>query len=295
MTRADVVPDPAPALGANPPLQHPGPSSPVRRDVVATRTRPLVVDVEPGDVLREAAAAAVAAAGAEGGFVALDGLVCEPLRYVIPAASDDGVRVAWYSATHQPAGPCVVRDGHLNVGRDDGRPFAHAHGTWVAPDGTTAVGHLRDDETVVAERARLTGHVMLDATLRRRDDHETAFPLFRAEPSAATPGAPDALLVTLRPGEDVATALAAVCRDHGITHARVHGLGSMNGAWFRDGGRMRASVSEFLVRRGTITPNDVAVDIAAVDAGGNQFCGELVPGRGMVAITAELVVVVEGA
>lgn len=280
--------------GANPPLVHPGPLAMRRRDIVPTGAHRFDIAMQPGDVVESALRKGFANAGFAAGCVLIEGLDCDPLRYVIPAPPIDARRVAWYSGTHAPAGRCRIARAYLSVGRDGGNFMTHCHGLWHLPDGARAFGHLLAPDTVCAAPCRLRAIGFDDALFDRLADAETGFSLFSAVPVAgrAAAGMPGAVAVTLHPNEDISLAVQDICAGLGITRADVLGLGSMNGADFQDGRRMDAAITEFAITQGRYDADTGArIAVMAVDKDAVIYAGALVPGRATVSITAELVIV----
>lgn len=101
----------------NPPMVHPGAVAAERVAEVPVRAQDLVIKLRAGQQVQAAICAAVADAGCDAAWVDVTGLVCAPFAYVMPAASPDGARVAWYSDTYRPDGPVRVSVGGISVGR----------------------------------------------------------------------------------------------------------------------------------------------------------------------------------
>jgi predicted DNA-binding protein with PD1-like motif len=181
-----------------------------------------------------------------------------------------------------------------SVGERDGEPFVHCHGSWRTTEGLR-MGHMLAANCIVTEPVEASGFGFVDATFRAIPDAETHFTLF--EPFAASPSAPtgQALLVRIRPNEDVCTAIESVCRSHRIDGARVFGIGSLNEVHFADGRRMNSHATELFVREGRVTTDEgklqARLDIAVVDMKGNIAEGEILRGDNPVCITFELVIV----
>ena len=71
------------------------------RPVQAARTRlvPVAGSLRAGETVMAGVARLFAEAGCPGGVVFLDGVTCDPMRYVLPALSRDASHAAWYSGT----------------------------------------------------------------------------------------------------------------------------------------------------------------------------------------------------
>ncbi|WP_230531513.1 PCC domain-containing protein [Microvirga roseola] len=277
-------------------ILHPGPANQERTSDCAGSPVPLRFILEPGLTVDEAVARGFAAAGCRGGFVALDGLRCEPFSYVIPAASSDARHAAWYSHTFEPDGIVEIERACAIVGIRDERPFLHCHGIWNTADGPR-MGHLLAPETVVAEPLELTGIGMRNVTFEARPDPETNFTLFEPVPLSGQDGGlmeAGALLAKVRPNEDISLAIEAICARHGIGSARIHGIGSLNGVRFEDGTRVDSHATEVLIRRGCVQSMAghprAQLDIDVVDIDGAIFSGELIRGDNPVCVTFELVI-----
>ena len=117
--------------------------------------------------------------GVQLGMVFLDGITCDPLRYVLPALSSDGVHAAWYSDTLAPEGPTRIIRATASVGAREEQPFLHCHGLWQTGTAPVAMGHLLPLESLVAADCRVTGIGSREAWFDSLPDAETAFTLFQ--------------------------------------------------------------------------------------------------------------------
>jgi predicted DNA-binding protein with PD1-like motif len=213
----------------------------------------------------------------------------------MPAASRDGVHVAWYSDVIAPEGPVDLVECVASVGERDGKPFIHCHGRWRTADGMR-MGHMLAPNCRVVAPIAVTGIGFARATFRGMPDSETLFTLFEpvAVDETRESGVP-ALLVRVRPNVDICVAIESVCREHGIAGADVFGIGSLNEVHFADRTWMRSHATELLVRRGRVatieTELRASLDIAVVDIGGNIAAGEILRGDNPVCVTFELAIV----
>jgi len=271
-------------IAPNPPVRHPGPKGTLRVNAVPTTTVHLGIDIAAGDIVERAILDAFDGAGIASGMVTMDGLACAPLRFVMPAVSPTPDRFAWYSDPHEAVGRFLT--GYMSVGRDRDAGFTHCHGHWALSDGTQAIGHLLGPESVAARDITLQAIGFRNAVFDRRHDPETRFDLFQAIPLGTSPNDPDALVLTLKPNENILTACRAACP---FPNARLHGLGSLNGAAFQGGTPMPSPITEFLIRSGDLTH----LDIAIIDETGHQLTGPLDPAHANVSVTAELVLLRE--
>jgi predicted DNA-binding protein with PD1-like motif len=277
-------------------ILHPGPPAAERVNAVAGSPVPLRFALDPGDAVDQAIAKGFAAAGCSGGFVAFRGGVCEPFRYVTPAASPDASHVAWYSDTFAPAGRVDISRACAIVGIRDDKPFIHCHGFWDTAEGRR-MGHLLGPLTTVAEPIEVQGIGVLGATFKGIPDPETNFTLF--EPVRLEEGAPAstgsrALLAKVRPNQDISLAIEDICRRHGIESANVYGIGSLNEVRFVDGTRVDSHATEVLIREGSVRSAggrpQARLSIDVVDMEGAIFSGSLVHGDNPVCVTFELVI-----
>ncbi|MCE7029086.1 PCC domain-containing protein [Jiella avicenniae] len=283
-------------------IRHPGPAAATRHAKAWGEAVALDFVVEPGEAMEAGLGRGVAEAGCDAAYVSLAGAKLMPFRYVMPAGSPRPSHAAWYSETFAPQGVVTVEEAGAIVGRRDGAPFVHCHGAWRPAGGALAMGHMLPPDSFAAEPVRVTGIGLRGAAFESREDPETNFRLFAAEPlkrkpnNAARPAsdAPQGLALTLRPNQDVCLAIEAVCRDEGITRARIHGIGSLNEARFEEGPPMNSYASELLIRDGRLDDGRVRLDVAVVAMDGTIFEGVLVRGDNPVCVTFELVVVPEG-
>ncbi|AWM86581.1 PCC domain-containing protein [Microvirga sp. 17 mud 1-3] len=276
-------------------ILHPGPIASNRATVVASTPVRLRFRLEPGHTVDEAVSKGFAAAGCEGGFVTFRGGRCEPFKYVMPAASPDDSHAAWYSDTFAPAGPVSFERAGAIVGRRDGRPFLHCHGIWTTQDGVR-MGHLLAPDTLIGEPVEASGIGVRTATFEARPDAETNFTLF--EP-VRTDGAEDKVgarvfLARIRPNVDISLAIEAICREHGIRTAHVHGIGSLNEVRYADGSSVESHATEVLIRHGRVESVDgqprARLHLDVVDIEGGISSGEIVHGDNPVLVTFELLI-----
>jgi predicted DNA-binding protein with PD1-like motif len=277
-------------------ILHPGPPAAERVTAVAGSAVPLRFVLEPGDAVDQAIAKGFAASGCSGGFVAFRGGLCEPFRYVMPAASPDAGHVAWYSDTFEPAGRVDISRACAIVGIRDDKPFIHCHGFWDTAEGRR-MGHLLGPLTTVAEPIEVQGIGVQGATFKGIPDPETNFTLF--EPVRLAGDAPAStgrrvLLARVRPNQDISLAIEEICAGHGIESANVYGIGSLNEVRFADGSRVDSHATEVLIREGSVGSRggrpQAWLSIDVVDMEGAIFSGDLVHGDNPVCVTFELVI-----
>lgn len=274
-------------------IVHPGQPTPERFRVVGCRAHRVTLTVKPGVSVNEAIAAAFAEQGFEGGYVRLANVAMKRLDYVMPAASPDDDHAAWYSATHTVPVATIVEAG-LHMGRRDGKPFLHCHGSWKGENGAFGMGHLLPFDAEFAAETRLGALALDGAILDVQPDEETNFSLFSPvrQPPRRQDGGLRALLCTIRPNMDICKAIEAVCRQFGLSEASVHGIGSLIGADYDDGTTITAYATEVLIRDGRVharlNGEQAELDIAMVDLTGRISGGKLVRGKNPVCVTAEV-------
>lgn len=268
---------------------HPGPRATLRAVAVPTSLRPVSGVLPAGRTMMTAVARLFADAECRGGVIWLDGAVCDPIRFVMPAPATDGIHAAWYSTTHAPDGPVAIERATAIVGWKDGAPFLHCHGTWGG-----AMGHLLPLDCVLAADACVTGIGAPDAWFDAQPDAETAFTLFTPDGGSPAPNRGAGLLARIRPGEDVTHAIESLCARHGITDARLHGVGSIDHVRFADGRRMECHATELRLDGATLTQGRATVPIEVVDITGTIMRGTLERGANPVGVTLELIVETRG-
>jgi len=278
---------PLPITRANPPMLHPGPVNPQRFHAVPVRTHDLDIHLEAGQRVEDAICAAVADAGCDGAWVDMAGLHADPYAFVMPAKSIDGTRVAWYSETYEPAGETRVDMGGMSVGHHGGGPFTHCHGIWTSSDGTT-LGHMLAPLCTVSRSVTLTATGFKGGRFERLPDDETCFDLFRACPVVPPVQSADAVLMTLRPNTDLCATIEQTARDYGITDGQIYGLGSLNGARFRDALPMYSAITEFIINSGELIDGRARITLSAVDIEKQIYSGKVQSSDAPISITAEI-------
>lgn len=264
---------------------HPGPRSAERVQARRTALVPVKGVLPAGQNIMQAIGDLFAAHDCKGGVLQLNGAVCEPLRYVLPALSTDGLHAAWYSDTHAPDGRWTIQSATASIGQKDGAPFLHCHGVWS--DGRTrAMGHLLPFDTTLAADAHVVGLGSRDAWFEALPDAETAFTLFT--PSGGGDG--PALFARILPGEDMVTAIEALAARHQITDAALHAVGSIDHIRFTDGNRVDCIATELHFTGAEISGGVPHIAIEVVDIDGNIARGVLERGHNPVGVTLELII-----
>jgi predicted DNA-binding protein with PD1-like motif len=159
------------------------------------------------------------------------------------------------------------------------------------------MGHMLAPDTVVAEPMEVSGIGLRGATFKALPDPETNFTLFEPLPVAEDrqeAAGPRVLLAKVRPNEDISLAIENICSRQGIGRANVHGIGSLNGVRFTDGGRVDAYATEVLIHEGRVESAGgqprTSLQIDVVDMEGRVVSGRLVRGDNPVCVTFELVI-----
>lgn len=272
-------------------MQQPGPVHPQRIVAVEGRGQSFTFDLEPGVRLLESVRRGFAAKGFVSGVVEMENLRVGPFGYVTPALSKDGANAAFYSDIYRPGGVTHVARAALTFGARDGAPFFHCHGLWREADGKQSGGHMLPEETVVAERLRVTALGLSGAGFVAEADAEINFKVFGPVADEAR-GEAETRVIALRPrpNQDFHGAIAQVCRQHGLKRARIRGgVGSTIGCVFDDGRVMPNFATEVYIERGEIDGDRIDIDIGMIDYTGAMATGRLKPGANPVLMTFELV------
>ncbi|MCO5731397.1 DUF296 domain-containing protein [Rhizobium sp. SSA_523] len=277
-------------------IRHPGPVTNERTRAIACRAHALTLTLKPDRDINSSVANAFVEQGFEGGYIWLREVSMDVMRFVKPAASSDASHAAWYSETFAMQGAMILEAG-LHAGTRDDQPFLHCHGTWRDADGHVDMGHLLPFEARLRQECQVQAIALDGALLVARPDPETNFTLFTPEPRPASPlrGGARAVLATVRPNADLCLSLEAICSQHGIATATVHGIGSLVGADYEDGTSLSAHASELYIRDGQVVSRQgqprAMIDIAMIDLTDRQSAGRLKRGLNPVCVTAELLIV----
>lgn len=266
---------------------HPGPRASQRVQARRAHLRPLTGMLPAGQSVMQGVGDVFAQAGCKGGILWLDGVVLDPMRFVLPALSTDGLHAAWYSGTHAPTGRWTIRSSTATVGWKDGAPFLHCHGIWSGGEDPT-MGHLLPFDAIVAQDAEVRGIGAPDCWFESLPCAETAFTLFtpRGDPDKKGQG----LFVRILPGEDVVTAIEAVALRHGIRDGRVYGVGSIDHIRFAEGHRVDCLATELRLDGARLAGGQAHIPIEVVDIHGHISTGTLTRGDNPVGVTLELII-----
>lgn len=279
-------------------IQQPGPQQEPRILAVPARGLSFSFDLEPGVQLLEGMRQGFAAKGFSSGVAELGAVALDPFAYVMPALSTDGKNAAFYSETFRPAGITRLEAGAITFGSRDGAPFFHCHALWQEADGKITGGHILPEQAIVAERISVTAFGLDGARFEGHPDPETNFKLFGpvAIPFSAPVTDCRAFAVRLRPNQDFAGALEALCKAQNIRRARVRGgVGSTIGSRLVGGIEVKNFATEVFIRKGMVemdtSGNPKAhLDVGLVDYTGGMASGIVINGDNPVLMTFELAV-----
>lgn len=273
-------------------LQHPGKVAKERLCALPCEAVPIRVSLVGGQSLAQAVQSAFAKMGFDFGYLRLDGASFAPLCFVTPAPSASGEHAAWYSETYVRTAPVHVRHAGVHVGQREMQPFLHCHGLW---DGATCLpdaGHVLCDDSILSHDFEASGWGLRGAGLVSRHDPETNFMLFQPQVTN-TRAQTNALLMTLRPNQDIRSALLAFGDHHGITTARLEGIGSLVGTVFREGQKIESHATEILIIDGQLRDSELDLQIASVGFDGRGFTGCLAHAANAICVTAEILMIKE--
>lgn len=284
-------------------VRQPGAALNPRILALPARGRAFSFVVPAGRLLIDGIAEGFAAEGFSSGTATFRDLALGPFGYVIPGLATNGRNAAFYSQTFRPGGVTRAPGATMTFGQRGGAPFFHCHGLWRLADGRQAGGHMLPEETFVAEDAIVTAFGIDGAAFEWAADREINFtvpgPVPRMVRSAAASGA--ALVLRLRPNQDLCGAIESACAAAGFARAVIHGgVGSTIGALFEDGREAPDFATEVYIREGVVEPGPGGAPVARIDVGLIDFTGRVVEGvlaRGEnpVLMTFELVLeAVEG-
>lgn len=272
-------------------IRHPGPASEPRKQWVRGAVQVLKFRLPAGQSLMQALRAVLPEGEIGAAFVPLAGLRLSAGHFVLPAASPDAQHVAWYSQTHE-MGAVTFIHGTVVLGRKDGDWFAHCHALWADAQGGQAMGHVWCDDALIGEPWEAVVYLFAGGGLAVEFDPETRFSLMRPQDPDVPVTAANALLMTVKPHEDLRATLDEVCGTLGIRSAQVLGVGSLIGATFTHGPAMHAALSEIVLLPGAVIADGrcQALPVACVDPEAVIYQGDLRSGHGPILITCELLI-----
>lgn len=278
-------------------LEHPGSAYTERIQYVPAGVRTVDIELARGVALLPGLTAAISDHGATSAVLSLRSGSLAPMAFVLPALSRSPEHAVYYSDRFEAIGAARIDSGCITYGQREGRPWLHCHAVWIESDGRRHCGHVLPAESKVDEPIHLNAWLLEGADFVARADHETNFTLFQPVARLGRNGGGDAaLVVRVRPNEDICTALESVCAAHGIRRARIRGgVGSLIGAVFDDGRAVEPFITEVFIRRGLIAPGPdgslrADVDVGMVDHTGRMSEGRLSRGQNPVLVTFEFVI-----
>lgn len=269
-------------------IDHPGTAPPERAIARPCRVVPVQITLRKGQTLTQAIQDGFAAAGFRYGYLRLDSVDLAPLSYVMPAPAPGDGHAAWYSAPRtRPA--ARITHGGAHLGQRDGAAFIHCHALTAQGE----MGHILCDDSQIAQDITVQGWGLQRAGLIAQDDAETRFTLFRPQ-TVAEPGPETgqrAHLITLRPNQDITTALEAIARTHSITKARIEGIGSLVGTQFTNAADLDSYATEILLINARIEQGRAEVELASVGFDGKSQRGHAARGQNAICVTAEILLI----
>lgn len=274
-------------------IQHPGKPSEQRLHALPCEAVPMRLTLIAGQSLTLAVQSAFAKLGFDFGYLRLDGASFAPLRFVTPAPSPDDNHAAWYSATYGTPAPTRARYAGVHLGQRDGMAFLHCHGLWEEASSLPDAGHMLCDDSILSQDFDATGWGLKGAGLVSCHDPETNFTLFQPQTIEA-PAKTNAFLVTLRPNQDIGSALLAFARRQNMSTARLEGIGSLVGTVFRDGHKIESYATEILILDGQLHDREPDIQIASVGFDGRGHTGHLALDANAICVTAEILLLKNG-
>lgn len=271
-------------------IQHPGEVAEERLRALPCEAVPVRVTLAAGQSLTQAVQSAFAKLGFDFGYLRLDGASFAPLRFVTPAPSPGDDHAAWYSATHERTAPVRARHAGVHLGQREGLAFLHCHGLWDEATALPDAGHMLCDDSILSQDIEASGWGLKGAGLVSCHDPETNFILFQPQATDA-PVKTNAFLVTLRPNQDIGSALLTFGHRHGIASARLEGIGSLVGTAFHDGQKIESYATEILILNGQLQDSGIDLRITSVGFDGRSCTGRLARDANAICVTAEILVI----
>lgn len=272
-------------------IEQPGPAGEPYIQV-PTRLVDTEIELPAGITLDVSLAAALDEGGFASGCFRVADAPMSAFDYVIPDHPNDDLHVAWYSARQNPPVPGAVVDAAITCGPGRDLMYYHCHGKFRDARGKVTMGHLLPETCVPSVPVRITGYAFRDAAFQRVADAQTGFELFSPVAAHKAPDDAEGILLRITPNIEISEPLIACCRAAGWQRASVHGVGSLIGAHFANGGVLESYATEFYFTDGRIDLTgdapSAALDIALVGLDGNWMEGRLQQGRNPVLITAEI-------
>lgn len=269
-------------------IHHPGPPDPKRYQAQRCYVEERLVTLKGGQTLHDAIVEALQEHAISSAYLTINDAEMETLHYVIPGNDASGQHAAWYSETYQLSPPANILTAGIHVGLRDGAPFLHCHGVWQTGDEPPSVGHLLAPASLLASDLQVSCLAIEGAYLAVTADEETRFPLFAPYQNTVPADQPNALLLTLRPNQDLSEAVATTAQRYGIETAQIVGIGSLIQSCFTDGHRLESHANEILILDGKLEDGHSTIHAVSVGIGGEQHQGQLAPGHNAICVTCEL-------
>lgn len=278
-------------------VEHPGPVAAQRLCTADCEIRHAQVQLPPGKALLPALASVLEANHVRSAVARLRGGSFEPFAYCMPSLSPTPEHAVYFSDRYQPRGAVRLESASVTVGRRNSQPWLHCHGIWFDASGQRLGGHVLPNEAIISEPVDASLWLLDGASFEVMPSPETGFPLF--EPIAVSTFSSrreSPFAMSIRPNEDLCTALESECKARGIVRAHVHGgVGSLVGTTFDDGRDVVPFVTEVFIRNGQVTMAEEGELVARIDVGLVDHLGGLHEGHlrrfaNPVLVTFELLV-----
>ncbi|WP_447894096.1 hypothetical protein [Vreelandella sp. GE22] len=269
-------------------IQHPGTPDTNRYQVQPCYAEEKLITLEGGQTLHDAIVQALKAQSILSAYITVQGADMEALEYVIPGDDPSGQHAAWYSETRRLSAPAQILLAGIHVGLRDEELFLHGHGVWQQGDEQVAVGHLLSPSSVLADNVQVSCIAIEGAFLAVTADEETRFSLFSPYQSSSSSTKPNALLLTLRPNQDLSEAIASIANRYGIDTAQILGIGSLVQTCFTDGHQLESHANEILIIGGEVKGGESSIELVSVGIGGEQHQGMLAAEYNSICVTCEL-------
>jgi len=269
-------------------LVHPGTAPSRRWAALPCTAQPVDLILPVADTLAQSVALALA--DSDGGWLEIDMATLANLDFVVPGNDPTGQHAAWYAGPHHMGAGTITHLG-LFAARKQGTSWLHGHGSFAAPGWKGPdFGHILPLDSRLDTPTRARGWALSGAAFEVQTDAETGFPLNQP---VAKGGGRGAAVITLRPNQDMSTALVAAAAEAGITQGRVYGLGSVVHPHLIGQDPIDSYATELLLTGGQIRNGTADLDVELVTLSGTRHSGRLEPGKNGICITAELLVVAD--
>jgi hypothetical protein len=269
-------------------IQHPGPVASKRWAVVPCSAQPVDIILPVAETLAQSVALGLA--DFDGGWLMIENAGLRNLDFVIPGEDLTGAHAAWYAGPHQMGAGHIDYLG-LHAGRKEGAPWLHGHGVFSAPGWQgPRMGHILPLESRLHKPIHAQGWGLKGARLEVTHDPETNFPLFQPVQTGTGIGA---ALITLRPNQDMGSAIASAASEVGITSGKIYGLGSIIRPRLKGQPQIDSYATELLLTDGRLSNGTAEIEIEVVTLSASQHKGWLEPGANAVCVTAEILVIAD--